>query len=190
MLDIDSLYYKILLWCLICKWMRTDRKKEEIFNTWLTYYSLSSAVHILFYIIFLLNIILTCRQQLYYIWYSKLCFVFCKLVNVFQACFYEGPLRFFYSTNFFHFQHKPPFEVNDLFEDIKDGVKLLALLEVLSGQRLVSVTNAISPFLTSDTTDYPSVPAVMSCSVYLIKDNGLDTVLFSFLLLTILSPFL
>uniref|UniRef100_A0A673K6M2 Calponin-homology (CH) domain-containing protein n=1 Tax=Sinocyclocheilus rhinocerous TaxID=307959 RepID=A0A673K6M2_9TELE len=27
-------------------------------------------------------------------------------------------------------------EVNDLFEDIKDGVKLLALLEVLSGQRL------------------------------------------------------
>ncbi|KTG33643.1 hypothetical protein cypCar_00001473, partial [Cyprinus carpio] len=32
--------------------------------------------------------------------------------------------------------HKPPFEVSDLFEDIKDGVKLLALLEVLSGQRL------------------------------------------------------
>lgn len=35
-------------------------------------------------------------------------------------------------------QYKPPLEVNDLFEDIKDGVKLLALLEVLSGQRLVS----------------------------------------------------
>lgn len=35
-------------------------------------------------------------------------------------------------------QHKSPLEVNDLFEDIKDGVKLLALLEVLSGQRLVS----------------------------------------------------
>lgn len=35
-------------------------------------------------------------------------------------------------------QHKPPLEVNDLFEDIKDGVKLLALLEVLSGQRLVN----------------------------------------------------
>ncbi|CAL8300487.1 unnamed protein product [Boreogadus saida] len=32
--------------------------------------------------------------------------------------------------------HKPALEVNDLFEDIKDGVKLLALLEVLSGQRL------------------------------------------------------
>lgn len=34
---------------------------------------------------------------------------------------------------------KPPLEVNDLFEDIKDGVKLLALLEVLSGQKLVSI---------------------------------------------------
>ncbi|XP_037550764.1 nesprin-1 [Nematolebias whitei] len=33
-------------------------------------------------------------------------------------------------------KHKPPLEVNDLFEDIKDGLKLLALLEVLSGQRL------------------------------------------------------
>lgn len=37
-------------------------------------------------------------------------------------------------------QYKPPLEVNDLFEDIKDGVKLLALLEVLSGQRLVRST--------------------------------------------------
>uniref|UniRef100_A0A672IGG0 Calponin-homology (CH) domain-containing protein n=1 Tax=Salarias fasciatus TaxID=181472 RepID=A0A672IGG0_SALFA len=30
----------------------------------------------------------------------------------------------------------PPLEVTDLFEDIKDGVMLLALLEVLSGQKL------------------------------------------------------
>lgn len=30
--------------------------------------------------------------------------------------------------------------VTDLFEDIKDGVILLALLEVLSGQKLVSFT--------------------------------------------------
>lgn len=30
--------------------------------------------------------------------------------------------------------------VTDLFEDIKDGVMLLALLEVLSGQKLVSFT--------------------------------------------------
>uniref|UniRef100_H3A1G7 Calponin-homology (CH) domain-containing protein n=1 Tax=Latimeria chalumnae TaxID=7897 RepID=H3A1G7_LATCH len=30
----------------------------------------------------------------------------------------------------------PPLVVNDLFEDIKDGIKLIALLEVLSGQKL------------------------------------------------------
>lgn len=34
-------------------------------------------------------------------------------------------------------QHRPPLVVADLFEDIKDGIKLLALLEVLSGQKLV-----------------------------------------------------
>lgn len=45
-----------------------------------------------------------------------------------------------FKTVVFLFQYKPPLEVNDLFEDIKDGVKLLALLEVLSGQRLVSCT--------------------------------------------------
>ncbi|KAM8787980.1 nesprin-1-like [Rhynchonycteris naso] len=33
-------------------------------------------------------------------------------------------------------QRKPPMVVEDLFEDMKDGVKLLALLEVLSGQKL------------------------------------------------------
>ena len=37
-------------------------------------------------------------------------------------------------------QHVPPLMVTDLFEDIKDGVMLLALLEVLSGQKLVSLT--------------------------------------------------
>ena len=34
-------------------------------------------------------------------------------------------------------QHKPPFHVDDLIEDLQDGTKLLALLEVLSGKRLV-----------------------------------------------------
>uniref|UniRef100_A0A8C3TBH4 Calponin-homology (CH) domain-containing protein n=1 Tax=Chelydra serpentina TaxID=8475 RepID=A0A8C3TBH4_CHESE len=33
-------------------------------------------------------------------------------------------------------KRNPPLVVNDLFEDIKDGVMLLALLEVLSGQKL------------------------------------------------------
>lgn len=39
--------------------------------------------------------------------------------------------------------------VDDLFEDMKDGVKLLALLEVLSGQKLVrmfSVTRLVKLF--------------------------------------------
>lgn len=35
--------------------------------------------------------------------------------------------------------------VTDLFEDIKDGVILLALLEVLSGQKLVSFTLNFGP---------------------------------------------
>lgn len=35
--------------------------------------------------------------------------------------------------------------VTDLFEDIKDGVILLALLEVLSGQKLVSFTLDFEP---------------------------------------------
>ncbi|XP_033126144.1 nesprin-1-like [Anneissia japonica] len=33
-------------------------------------------------------------------------------------------------------KHRPPYEVKDLFEDIKDGTILLALLSVLSGERL------------------------------------------------------
>uniref|UniRef100_A0A3B3XFV9 Calponin-homology (CH) domain-containing protein n=1 Tax=Poecilia mexicana TaxID=48701 RepID=A0A3B3XFV9_9TELE len=33
-------------------------------------------------------------------------------------------------------KHVPPLEVKDLFDDIKDGVMLLALLEILSGQKL------------------------------------------------------
>lgn len=39
----------------------------------------------------------------------------------------------------FVLQRKPPMVVDDLFEDMKDGVKLLALLEVLSGQKLVRI---------------------------------------------------
>ncbi|XP_056332375.1 LOW QUALITY PROTEIN: nesprin-1 [Danio aesculapii] len=66
-------------------------------------------------------------------------------------------------------KHKPPFEVNDLFEDIKDGVKLLALLEVLSGQRL-SVFNArmmglLARVLLSfiSTTDKPLLSCLQPC---------------------------
>ena len=39
----------------------------------------------------------------------------------------------------FLFQRDPPVKVEDLFEDFKDGVKLLCLLEVLSGEKIVSL---------------------------------------------------
>ena len=34
--------------------------------------------------------------------------------------------------------HEPPYFINNLFEDFKDGIKLIALVQVLSGQTLVS----------------------------------------------------
>lgn len=34
-------------------------------------------------------------------------------------------------------QHLPPMHIVDLIEDLKDGTRLLALLEVLSGDKLV-----------------------------------------------------
>lgn len=36
-------------------------------------------------------------------------------------------------------QRIPPLKIDDLIEDLKDGTKLLALLEVLSGERLVNI---------------------------------------------------
>ena len=33
-------------------------------------------------------------------------------------------------------------EIGDLFDDLKDGVKLLCLLEVLSGEKLVSALHS------------------------------------------------
>ena len=38
----------------------------------------------------------------------------------------------------FSLQRRPPEVVTDLFADIRDGVKLIKLLEVLTGQKLVS----------------------------------------------------
>lgn len=37
----------------------------------------------------------------------------------------------------FYFQRVPPLRVDDLIHDLRDGTKLLALLEVLSGDKLV-----------------------------------------------------
>jgi hypothetical protein len=36
-------------------------------------------------------------------------------------------------------QRVPPLRIDDLIDDLKDGTKLLALLEVLSGEKLVSL---------------------------------------------------
>lgn len=39
----------------------------------------------------------------------------------------------------FLLQWRPPLQIKDLFEDIQDGTKLIALLQILSGERLVSI---------------------------------------------------
>jgi len=44
-------------------------------------------------------------------------------------------------VNHFLQKHKPPMHVDDLIEGLQDGTKLLALLEVLSGERLVRYTS-------------------------------------------------
>ena len=42
---------------------------------------------------------------------------------------------------FFYWQRVPPLRVDDLIEDLKDGVRLIALLEVLANTKLVSVSS-------------------------------------------------
>lgn len=56
--------------------------------------------------------------------------------------------------------------VTDLFEDIKDGVKLLALLEVLSGQKLVSLM--VSGAACDLATDFKHLT---SCDLHGLKFN-------------------
>jgi len=45
----------------------------------------------------------------------------------------EGMICFYWVV----LQHERPLRVNDLYEDMKDGVCLLTLLEVLTGEQLV-----------------------------------------------------
>lgn len=40
-------------------------------------------------------------------------------------------------TDLYYFQRIPPLRIDDLIYDLRDGTKLLALLEVLSGEKLV-----------------------------------------------------
>ena len=66
-------------------------------------------------------------------------------------------------VNIYLSMHEPPYFVDDLFEDLKDGTKLLALLEVLSGQKLVR--NEIELFLRSHRS---------SSTVRRVDSNGTD----------------
>lgn len=63
----------------------------------------------------------------------------------------------------FVLQRVPPLVVTDLFEDIKDGVVLLALLEVLSGQKLVSLCAACD-----STTDFKHFTSSDPSGLYFI----------------------
>lgn len=47
---------------------------------------------------------------------------------------------------YFGVQCNPPLEVRDLFRDIQDGKLLMALLEELSGCKLVRITNLLQNF--------------------------------------------
>ncbi|KAH0622390.1 hypothetical protein JD844_024656, partial [Phrynosoma platyrhinos] len=51
------------------------------------------------------------------------------------------PSIFFVFSPTHYLQRNPPMVVSDLFEDIKDGIILIALLEVLSGQKLARKSN-------------------------------------------------
>jgi len=51
---------------------------------------------------------------------------------------YESSIIILYNlTNVYFWQRVPTLHINDLIEDLKDGTRLLALLEVLSGEKLV-----------------------------------------------------
>uniref|UniRef100_A0A673KAE7 Calponin-homology (CH) domain-containing protein n=1 Tax=Sinocyclocheilus rhinocerous TaxID=307959 RepID=A0A673KAE7_9TELE len=65
-------------------------------------------------------------------------------------------------------KHKPPFEVNDLFEDIKDGVKLLALLEIISLIHWVSNIGTALKFLEGRKSVYRGSP------IKLVNINATD----------------
>jgi hypothetical protein len=65
-----------------------------------------------------------------------------QLVNEIGAWYADGSSReqvVKHVTSLLFFQRVPPLRVEDLIDDLKDGTKLLALLEVLSGEKLVGV---------------------------------------------------
>ncbi len=61
---------------------------------------------------------------------------YCNTLLIYFSSEMESPLR----PTICHLQRDPPIEVHDLFTDIQDGRILMALLEELSGCKLVRVT--------------------------------------------------
>lgn len=67
--------------------------------------------------------------------HSKL-FSYCRDDVIFNAILIKPSLLFLHPQTQRH--------VNDLYEDLRDGHNLISLLEVLSGETLVSVTDCLA----------------------------------------------
>lgn len=68
---------------------------------------------------------------------NRLYIVFQKLVIIFRVLYKYNPSLLQFNKCLLFAQRVPTLHINDLIEDLKDGTRLLALLEVLSGEKLV-----------------------------------------------------
>ena len=66
-------------------------------------------------------------------------------------------------------QNEPPYKVRDLFEDIKNGVMLLDLLQVLSNETLVSIV--LSLVILCDSSVILCDSSVIQCDSSLTCDS-------------------
>lgn len=62
---------------------------------------------------------------------------FRKLIPIYRMLNESSIIILYNLTNIYFWQRVPTLHINDLIEDLKDGTRLLALLEVLSGEKLV-----------------------------------------------------
>lgn len=60
-----------------------------------------------------------------------------KLIPIYRMSYESSIIILYNLTNVYFWQRVPTLHINDLIEDLKDGTRLLALLEVLSGEKLV-----------------------------------------------------
>nr|XP_039255183.1 nesprin-1-like [Styela clava] len=71
---------------------------------------------------------------------------------------------------------RPPLEVNDLYEDIRDGTKLIALLQILSGERLVTETSRRSQRFGHLTNIQTALAFLENKKIKLVNINPTDVV--------------